>query len=47
MTFVDGFQPKSYIIPATAWGSPNALLKDYEYIGKKSEIGRASWWATV
>jgi hypothetical protein len=37
MTFVDGFQPKSYIIPATAWGSPNALLKDYEYIGKKSD----------
>lgn len=37
MTFEDGFQPKSYIIPATEWGTPNDLLKDYEYSGKKSE----------
>ena len=37
MVFVDGFQPQSYIIPATAWGRPNALLKDYEYVGKKSD----------
>ncbi len=34
--FAEGAEPKLYAIPAIAWRSPNALLVDREYEGKKS-----------
>ena len=37
LRFEDGCLPEVYLIPASAWGSPTALLKGYDYIGKKSK----------
>lgn len=36
MNFMDGDMPPMYIIPATAWQRPNAVLTDKDYPGMKS-----------
>jgi hypothetical protein len=33
----EGVEPSLYLIPATAWKTPNSLLVNREYIGKKSK----------
>ena len=35
--FKDGDLPRLYLIPATEWNSPNALLVDRDYEGLKSK----------
>jgi hypothetical protein len=37
LTFQENALPSTYLIPATEWISPNALLRDREYKGKKSK----------
>jgi len=32
-----GKEPRLYLVPSEAWKSPNALLVDHEYDGKKSK----------
>lgn len=41
LLFEDGKLPDAYLIPATAWKTPNALLcdKDYEGLKSKPEYG--------
>lgn len=41
LLFEDGKLPEAYLIPATAWQTPNALLcdKDYEGLKSKPEYG--------
>ena len=41
LRFEDGSLPEVYLIPASAWGTPNALLKGYGYEGKKKS--RPDW----
>jgi hypothetical protein len=36
----EGFPPRLYIIPSTAWSAPNGLLVSRDYEGKKS---RPEW----
>lgn len=33
----DGLEPKLFLIPSKAWETPNALLVDRNYEGKKSK----------
>ena len=42
LIFVDGEPPKMYIIPATAWKSPNSLLASYAY-DKKGQKSKPEW----
>ncbi len=35
--FFEGELPYHYLIPATAWLKPNELLRDRDYLGKKSK----------
>lgn len=37
LRFEDGFLPEVYTIPATAWVTPNTVLKSNDYIGLKSK----------
>ena len=37
MLFVDYKMPDVYMIPATAWKTPDALLSDKNYVGLKSK----------
>ena len=37
VAFFDGKPPSMYLIPATAWSVPSALLVDREYAGKASK----------
>ncbi len=41
LLFEDGKLPETYLIPATAWRTPNELLcdKDYEGLKSKPEYG--------
>lgn len=41
LLFEDGKLPETYLIPATTWGTPNALFseKDYEGLKSKPEYG--------
>lgn len=35
--FVDSQPPRIYLIPSEAWRKPDDLLRDHEYVGKKSK----------
>jgi len=35
--FLESQPPQIYLIPSEAWKKPDALLRDREYVGKKSE----------
>lgn len=37
VVFIESQLPKMHLIPSEAWKKPDALLRDHEYIGKKSE----------
>ncbi|MBP1765042.1 MAG: hypothetical protein H6Q65_2100 [Firmicutes bacterium] len=37
LLFEDGILPEIYLIPATAWKTPNALFSDKDYEGLKSK----------
>lgn len=37
LQFLQGQLPTVYVIPATAWNHPNAVLTDYEYTDLKSK----------
>ena len=37
LLFEDGKLPEAYLIPATSWQTPNALLRDKDYDGLKSK----------
>lgn len=37
LIFEDGKFPESYLIPATAWKTPNGLFCDKDYVGLKSK----------
>jgi len=38
LIFEDGKFPESYLIPATAWETPNELFCDRDYVGLKSKL---------
>ncbi|ABN51765.1 MAG TPA: hypothetical protein DEF39_06610 [Hungateiclostridium thermocellum] len=38
LIFEDGKFPESYLIPATAWKTPNELFCDRDYVGLKSKL---------
>ena len=44
VVFVEGEGPKCFLIPSTAWLTPNALLAERNYEGKKS---RPEWGINV
>ena len=37
LNFLDGQFPEIYVIPATAWERPNAVLTDKDYLDQKSK----------
>lgn len=37
VVFIENRQPKLFLIPSLSWKTPDKLLRDYEYVGKKSK----------